>query len=347
MENELYAFREALKKVVKILPLRSANLLKLRFGLFSDTLPLTLEAIGKREGITRERVRQIENDCLKKLRSYKDLTLLAPLFQRLQLFFEENGGAVKESKVTGSIFGVPPNNHEGTNTALFLLKLSRLASHYKNDKDFYARWYLSTIKKDVLEPALSTFVLTLKNDPGAVAHGLFLGKLRGHLANAGLEVENQNALLSYAGLSKHLDENPWGEWGHVSSPLIRPKGMKDTSYAVLLKSGQPLHFRTIAGQIQKIYARPINVQTVHNELIKDNRFVLVGRGLYALSVWGHQAGFVKDIICSILKEKACRKEEIVKRVLALRSVKASTVLMNLQDKNRFQLQPDGAYTLIS
>ena len=347
MADELYSFRETLKKVVKVLPPRSANLLKLRFGLFSNASPLTLEAIGKRESITRERVRQIENDCLKKMRAHADITLLDPFLQRLRAFFEENGGAVKEARITGSVFGVPLGANEGTNAALFLLKLSRLANRYKDDENFYARWCLPTIKEDILGQALSAFALTLKNESGVLLHDAFLGKLKRHLASFGISTENKNALLSYAGLSKYLDKNSWGEWGHIASPLIKPKGMKDASYAVLLKSGAPLHFRAIAEHIKKMYARPINAQTVHNELIKDSRFVLVGRGLYALGAWGYQAGFVKDIICSILKEKACRKEEIIEKVLSQRTVKESTVLMNLQNKNHFRLRPDGTYTLVS
>ena len=46
---------------------RAAKILKLRYGLEGED-PMTLKEIGKRIGLTRERVRQIEHDALAKLR---------------------------------------------------------------------------------------------------------------------------------------------------------------------------------------------------------------------------------------------------------------------------------------
>jgi RNA polymerase primary sigma factor len=48
---------------------REAEILRLRFGL-EDGQPLTLKEIGEKVGLTRERVRQIENEALKKLNAY-------------------------------------------------------------------------------------------------------------------------------------------------------------------------------------------------------------------------------------------------------------------------------------
>ena len=86
-------------------------------------------------------------------------------------------------------------------------------------------------------------------------------------------------------------------------------------------------------------------QTVHNELIKDPRFVLVGRGLYALKEWGYEEGQVKDVILKILKEarKPLPKEEILAGVLKQRMVKENTVLLNLNNKKYFLKTPEGKY----
>jgi hypothetical protein len=93
--------------------------------------------------------------------------------------------------------------------------------------------------------------------------------------------------------------------------------------------------------------RKVHVATVHNELIKDTRFVLVGRGLYALAEWGYQPGVVKEIISKVLKEskKPLTKEEIVEKVLGQRFVKENTVALNLQDKNRFVKDDKGMYNV--
>ena len=48
---------------------REAEILRLRFGL-EDGQPLTLKEIGEKVGLTRERVRQIENEALRKLNAY-------------------------------------------------------------------------------------------------------------------------------------------------------------------------------------------------------------------------------------------------------------------------------------
>ena len=59
---------DLMKEVFGALPPREQQILALRFGLEDDT-PRTLEEIGARFGVTRERIRQIQNEALKKLRS--------------------------------------------------------------------------------------------------------------------------------------------------------------------------------------------------------------------------------------------------------------------------------------
>jgi len=78
---------------------------------------------------------------------------------------------------------------------------------------------------------------------------------------------------------------------------------------------------------------------VHNELIRSNEFVLVGRGLYALKDWGYEPGTVKEVIARILKEannQSLTEEEITSAVLKQRMVKESTIFSSLQDKNLFE-----------
>jgi len=87
------------------------------------------------------------------------------------------------------------------------------------------------------------------------------------------------------------------------------------------------------------------VQTVHNELIKDSRFVLVGRGIYALEEWGYYPGQVKDVILRVLREerKPITKEEILEKVLEQRLVKENTILLNLSNKKYFERDVQGKY----
>ena len=91
----------------------------------------------------------------------------------------------------------------------------------------------------------------------------------------------------------------------------------------------------------------VTIQAIHNELIKDPRFVLIGRGIYALDSWGYKKGTVSDIIVEIMKKakKPLTREEIVKEVLHARKVKETTILLNLQNKNLFIKVDKNSYTL--
>ncbi|MBI4159900.1 winged helix-turn-helix domain-containing protein, partial [Candidatus Wolfebacteria bacterium] len=149
--------------------------------------------------------------------------------------------------------------------------------------------------------------------------------------------------------SKLIKQNPYGEFGLVSWPTIRPRGIKDRAFAVLDRAAKPMHFREVAAAISKSgwSSKKAHPQTVHNELIKDPRFVLVGRGLYALANWGYESGTVSDVISSLLKssKRPLSKEAIVESVLKSRFVKPNTVLLNLQNKTLFRKVAEG-YALV-
>jgi RNA polymerase primary sigma factor len=72
-EVEISLREETLRKALGELPEREQTVLKLRYGLDGHEVPLSLEAIGKRLGITRERVRQIEADALETLSMLREV----------------------------------------------------------------------------------------------------------------------------------------------------------------------------------------------------------------------------------------------------------------------------------
>ena len=160
---------------------------------------------------------------------------------------------------------------------------------------------------------------------------------------------NTRDLNVFLTVSKELGRNVFGEIGLVSSAEVKPKGVRDKAYLVLKKEKQPKHFSEIAKLINVtgFSARKANVQTVHNELIKDQRFVLVGRGMYGLSEWGYRPGTVKEVLVDILKSssKPLIKADLVAKVLDSRMVKENTILLNLQDSKVFSKREDGTYIL--
>ena len=321
---------------------RLREVLERRFGLRGKE-PETLEAIGRSFGVTRERVRQIEADSLRYLSRPEVVEIVSPVSRALEDHFNNHGHVFEESKLVHSVAEPRYANH-----AYFLLTIGKPFNRKGEDEQWHDRWYT---REDALK-ASETIMVRTADELATAAKPVSAAELFAILKKQAKDVlgsvPNPDTLESYLNLSKRIKQNPYGEFGLVSWPTIRPRGVKDKAYAVVAKTGKPLHFREVASGINKAgwSTKKAHPQTVHNELIKDPRFVLVGRGLYALGEWGYEPGTVGDVIISILKStrRPLGKEEIVKRVLEKRFVKPNTILLNLQNKNLFA-RTKGGYSL--
>jgi hypothetical protein len=140
-----------------------------------------------------------------------------------------------------------------------------------------------------------------------------------------------------------------GRWGLIRWPMVNPKNIRDKIYVILFEGGKPMHFNEISESIKgsSFKRKDVTTQAIHNELIKDDRFILIGRGIYALKEWGYKKGTVADIIVEILKKagEPLHRDEIVKRVLKSRYVKETTILLNLQGKQQFKRVAKATYSL--
>ena len=332
--------REATARALKALSSpRLREVMERRFGLKGKP-PETLEAIGRSFGVTRERVRQIEEDGLKRFASPEIVEILAPVVSAFQEHFSQHGHVFEENKLLHSATEPRFQNH-----ILFLLTVANPFERKSEEEAWHHRWFT---KEESLKAAQSVIARTAE-ELSAVGRPLpasDLFRILKSQARAVLgSVPNPDTLESYLAISKLIKQNPYGEFGLVSWPMIRPRGVRDKAYAALAKAARPLHFREVASAITRSgwSSRKAHPQTVHNELIKDSRFVLVGRGLYALAEWGYEPGTVSDVMVSLLKsaKKPLRRDEIVKHVLGKRLVKANTVILNLQNKNLFKKVPEG------
>lgn len=332
--------KEAASQILKLLPqARVREVLERRFGLKGKESE-TLEAIGRSFGVTRERVRQIEEDGLRRIAGVQAAQVFAPVVASLEEHFVEHGHVFEESKLLQSVAEPRFSNH-----VYFLLTVAKPFSRKEEEESWHDRWYS---KEEALKSAQSIIARTAedlsdlkKPLPAADLFKILKTKAREILGS----VPNPDTLESYLGISKLIKQNPYGEFGLVSWPTIRPRGVRDRAYAVLSKATRPLHFREVATAISKSGWAPkkAHPQTVHNELIKDPRFVLVGRGLYALAEWGYTPGTVGEVIRSVIKDakKSLSRDEVVKRVMEKRFVKANTILLNLQNKQLFKRTPEG------
>lgn len=314
---------------------RDRQILAKRFGL-GLAKRQTLEKIGQTFGITRERVRQIEKSTLSKIKSSPSAELKASDAVMASLLSAE-GGVITLDKLAAQL-----NAAEETQRP-YIWFLANLAPSIETiDAD------------DNLNQAAS-----LKNQFDSKKIKTLLAELTRIIAEAGQPIsENEiaaeleenlpeSALSNLLAVSKKLACHD-GRWGLTTWPSVNPKSIRDKTYLVLGKHGKPMHFSEIASHIKNsnFSRRDVTVQAVHNELIKDGRFVLIGRGIYALSEWGYTPGTVADIIVEILREEQpLHKDEIVKRVLDKRQVKTTTIILNLQEKEQFERVAKATYKL--
>lgn len=336
---------ETVIKVIDIIPNeRVRNVVGERFGLW-DGQAKTLQAIGDKYGITRERVRQIEDAGFKLLNQEKALAELKPIMDKLEEYLREYGNLRREDKIPfdakeEKYFTLDSKSEKFLEPALqFCLTLGNPFDRLPENENFYPVWALD--KKAILnaQKFVGTLIKHLEKKGEIITKEELLKAVQVHNLN-------EKAAMSYVDATKHIEQNKFGEWGLANWSEIKPRGVKDKAYMIFKKAGKPLHFSEVAKNISG-YFTPVNTQTVHNELIKDSRFVLVGRGLYALKDWGYEGGTVRDLINKILKEKGPQtKDEILKQVLKARLVKANTVLVNLQNKRFFKKSADSQYSIV-
>ncbi len=329
------------KKLLSGVPERARDVIIRRFGLGSVTTRETLESIGKRAGITRERVRQIENAGLATVRSLDSFQEAEPFFEELRTHILTQGGIVSEKHLLSSL----ASNESEKNHFRFLLVVGSSFFRERETNDFYARWHVDHKVAEQVHDALSHLYTSLSDEdvlPESQLIDLFIDELK-DLNDA---YRDEAVLKRWLALSKHIDSNPLSEWGRATSPSIRTKGIRDYAYLAVKRAGHPMHFSEVATVIGELFAKKAHVATTHNELIKDKRFVLVGRGLYALKEWGYAPGIVRDVIQEVLqKESPLTKEQILDKVKKVRFVKDNTILVNLNDPHHFKHNKDGTYTL--
>ena len=335
--------KQVTKKLLSLLPERSREVLVSRYGLGADAEKMTLEAIGKLYRITRERVRQIENYALSAIRKSEDYKKERATFEELEKMIETLGGVVVESELLEGV----AKDESTQNHMHFLLVVGESFKKLKEDEEFKHRWYVDEVLADKVHGSLRKFYKSL-SDNDLIPESEVVSKFLDHVKDMSIEARDEEVAKRWLSVSKQIGKNPLGEWGLTSSPNISIKGMRDCAFLVIRRHGSPIHFREVAKSIEKMFGKKAHVATTHNELIKDPRFVLVGRGLYALAEWGYLSGVVKDVIRKILEKNGpLTKDKIIEKVLKERYVKENTILVNLQNPKFFKKDKEGKYSIVT
>jgi len=328
------------RELLSDLPDRSRRVLSDRFGLGGKGEGRTLDSIGQEYGVTRERIRQIENHALNAVRESDAYSAHETTLEDLKRVINALGGVLSEDTLLSKII----KNEADKNYIVFLLTVGHPFDLRREDNDFRTRWYTDETLADQVEEALSTLHESIEQNR-LTPEDEFLQMFGRHLKASGVKNRPDETLVYWLTISKRLGRNPLGEWGCMDSPHVRIKNTRDFAYLTLKRHGSPMHFTEVAKGIEKLFGRKTHPATTHNELIKDGRFVLVGRGLYALKEWGYEPGVVRDVIKEILeREGPLTREEIVDRVKRERYVKDATIAVNLQN-GTFTRLPNGRYTL--
>lgn len=318
---------------------REREIIARRFGLFDRKE--TLEQIGELLGITRERVRQLEKSVVSRLRvtaEAGDLPGVADLETRVLEMLKEQGHAARITALSEVL--TDENSKTDQSRVAFLLSLCPALVTVDEHDDYFQSVAEQSIydNEKAVKAAVGKVVDAIKKigEPKPISEA----------ATALKQDEKQTEAL--ARISKKLATLN-GVWGLVKWPTVNPKNIRDKIYVILKENTKPMHFSDIADAIKAsdFKRKDVTTQAIHNELIKDKRFVLVGRGIYALKEWGYSKGTVSDIIADILRQegKPLHRDEIVKRVLKSRYVKETTILLNLQGKPQFKRVAKATYEL--
>ncbi len=334
--------KQVTKKILSGLQPRAYEVIINRFGLSDDTQRKTLEAIGKKYGITRERVRQIENAAMSFIRKSDTFKNENQVFEELKKLVDAMGAIVSEQELLTHL----SKDKLTQNYLHFFLTLGNDFFKHKEDDHFKTHWTIDSDTANKIRATLDNIYDNLSDDQ-LISEGDLISRFLSEVSEISEQYRNEEIARRWLSISKKLSKNPLGEWGKTASPGIKTRGVKDYAYLMMKKHGSPMHFREVAKAVFETFNKKCHIATCHNELIKDKRFVLVGRGIYALAEWGYKTGVVKDVIRDLLKKNGpMKKEDIIEQVMKERYLKKNTILVNLQNAKYFKKNKNGEYTII-
>lgn len=324
--REPLSFIALLNTFTERLAPRTKAIVEARFGLATGKTR-TLEEIGREYGITRERVRQILASAFSSVKQHRDDASFLEASSRIETALRDHSGIMTVSSLLSTLADTRTKERGALSFFLECVKTIKEERETIRRRHVYkfvsfaeAEWE-STVAR--VEEVLSLSGRILSED-----------ELYREAKKVGVTIDKK-IFFDYLAASSRVERNLFGFWGFADSSEISPRGTREKAYLVLKMEGAPLHFKEIATRIDKSglqkKGKNTHPQTVHNELIKDKKFVLVGRGLYALSEWGYRRGTVREVLEDILRKagKPLKRDDILDEVFRIRTVKRSTVIINL------------------
>jgi Fe2+ or Zn2+ uptake regulation protein len=298
----------------------------------------TLQEIGDTYGITRERVRQIEDVGIKKIGRIMRTSSLMRIQESWEKILQMHGGIMTRDRLISSIIADIGIEWQLNYSIIdVLLQADYNLQRSKPQLGTNTYFHFAEITKKMVEAVHKEVLKVLKKKGDIIesatlyeAVHLALFAQFGNLSNIVLDSIMDIFLDIVKGEEKFIGLEKW--------KILNPATLKDKAIYVLKKNKEPLHFLDIASAITEKFGEPVKISTIHNELIRNGEFILIGRGIYVLKEWGYKDGTVLDVILEIFKKAAIplSTEEITNRVLKVRQVKITTIYMNLQNKKHIE-----------
>ncbi len=336
-------------KILDMLKEREKHILTKRYGLHGQEIA-TLKTVGEEQGLTRERVRQIEKDLIKNLRkTISDEKTFQSARELIVKTIHEHGGIMAEASLLDFL---NINDPKEENAAKFVLHLISEVEPVGSDSEMKPSWmalgHNKTMLKSFIDETKKLF--TLHGKPLSTEDFLQHFKATEFYLNNSNHL-SEKVIVNYLNSASEIKQNIFGEFGLHDWAEVKPKDVGDKAYLVMKHHGKPEHYSAITELINKhgLDHRTAYKETVHNKLIKDKRFVLVGRGIYALAEWGYKPGVVSEMIKEVLEKNGdpMSRDEIVDKVLEHRLVKKNTILVGLSNKKMFKKVGKNLYALAS
>lgn len=333
--------KEIIEKAVTALKEKEAIVIRNRFGI--DGTKRTLSSIGRELKLSRERVRQIEKEGIKKISRYiveENPAIIASISSKV----ESGGGIVHKEDIAADFLSDSAiHDEKEVNSFNLIVRVIPEVESIERHEDLHESWVLKGVSKDSVVKILNDWAKYLKSQDGPKKLDVLIDAHPNH------KVHKISFLNYLPRISKKIVQDYEGSLGLSEWPIVNPRTIRDKIHYVLRKGQKPMHFTAIAKAIESEHfdSKKVVAATVHNELIADKRFVLIGRGTYALKEWGYAPGTVKDIIVSILKKKSGAMEfsDLFAEISKQRKVRKNTVLINLQNQKEFKKIGSNKYML--
>ena len=226
-------YQKIVNSLLKTLPDRGKEVLERRYGIISDE-PETLEAIGEDFGVTRERVRQIEEAAFSQLRKNDIIKEVEDIFKYLHKHLADHGEHRREEKLLADFA-----YQKSSPAMLFLLDLSSYFNRRNETKKHHTFWTVNTDKINNLENCVEVVEDYLKDTSKPLDNVTFWKEVE-RLARKEKLSLSKKALESWLDISKEIIQNRFNEWGLADWPEIVPRSVGDKAYIVLQKKTRRL-----------------------------------------------------------------------------------------------------------